>query len=314
MGENSHSLAPGTVLRTYTIDKTLNMGGFGIVYLAVDQASNQLVVIKEYLPTKIAWRDPNGQVQLVKPEYTERFNEGRKLFMHEHNAVKRLNHPAIVRALDFFEANNTLYMVMDFAPGENLQQVVAKRNGHLSEQFLLTVFPALLDGLRQVHNANMLHLDIKPGNIHIRPGGSPVLLDFGAVHRTDMSRQFQPKSVITPGFSPIEQYEHKGYIGPWTDIYAIGATMRACIEGTSPPDAKQRREKDTMRPAAVAFKRKYSPELLNAIDWSMEIDPTLRPQKIDQLYEALNECLLNSTDTDEKPGGMFGRLVSNWWK
>ena len=312
MGENSHSLAPGTVLHTYTIDKTLNMGGFGIVYLAVDQASNQLVVIKEYLPTKIAWRDPNGQVQLVKPEYTERFNEGRKLFMHEHNAVKRLNHPAIVHALDFFEANNTLYMVMDFAPGENLQQVVAKRNGHLSEQFLLTVFPALLDGLRQVHNANMLHLDIKPGNIHIRPGGSPVLLDFGAVHRTDMSRQFQPKSVITPGFSPIEQYEHKGYIGPWTDIYAIGATMRACIEGTSPPDAKQRREKDTMRPAAVAFKRKYSLELLNAIDWSMEIDPTLRPQKIDQLYEALNECLLNSAD--DKPGGMFGRLVSNWWK
>jgi len=141
---------------------------------------------------------------------------------------------------------------------------------------------------------------------------APVLLDFGAVHRTDMSRQFQPKSVITPGFSPIEQYEHKGYIGPWTDIYAIGATMRSCIEGNSPPDAKLRREQDSMRPAAVAFKRKYSQELLNAIDWAMEIDPTLRPQKIDQFFEALNQCAL--TAEENKSGGMFNRLVSNLWK
>ncbi|MCG6969926.1 MAG: serine/threonine protein kinase [Gammaproteobacteria bacterium] len=312
MGENSHNLAPGTVLHTYTIDKTLNAGGFGIVYLAVEDDSNHLVVIKEYLPAKVACRDGDGQVQLLKPEFQERFNEGRKLFIHEGNAIKRLDHPAIVRARNFFEANNTLYMVMDFAPGENLQAVIAKRHGNLSENFLLTVFPALLDGLREVHNANMLHLDIKPGNIHIRPGGSPVLLDFGAVHRMDMSRQFQPKSVITPGFSPIEQYENKGYIGPWTDIYALGATMRSCIEGSAPPDAKLRREKDAMRPAAVAFKRKYSQDLLNAIDWAMEIDPTLRPQKIDQLVDILQQCVL--LVGDDKPGGMFNRLVSNLWK
>jgi serine/threonine protein kinase len=311
MGEQNHSLAPGTVLQCYTIDKTLNTGGFGIVYLAVEQGSNQLVVIKEYLPTKVACRDENGQVQLLKPEFVERFNEGRKLFIHEGNAIKRLNHPAIVHARSFFEANNTLYMVMDFAPGENLQVVIAKRHGNLSENFLLTVFPALLDGLQEVHNANMLHLDIKPGNIHIKPGGLPVLLDFGAVHRMDMSRQFQPKSVITPGFSPVEQYENKGYIGPWTDIYAIGATIRSCIEGSAPPDAKQRRERDTMRPAAVAFKRKYSQELLNAIDWAMEIDPTLRPQKIDQLVDTLQQCVLQ---VEDKPSGMFNRLVSNLWK
>jgi serine/threonine protein kinase len=311
MGEQNHSLAPGTVLQCYTIDKTLNTGGFGIVYLAVEQGSNHLVVIKEYLPTKVACRDENGQVQLLKPEFVERFNEGRKLFIHEGNAIKRLNHPAIVHARSFFEANNTLYMVMDFAPGENLQVVIAKRHGNLSENFLLTVFPALLDGLQEVHNANMLHLDIKPGNIHIKPGGLPVLLDFGAVHRMDMSRQFQPKSVITPGFSPVEQYENKGYIGPWTDIYAIGATIRSCIEGSAPPDAKQRRERDTMRPAAVAFKRKYSQELLNAIDWAMEIDPTLRPQKIDQLVDTLQQCVLQ---VEDKPSGMFNRLVSNLWK
>jgi serine/threonine protein kinase len=309
MGENSHNLPAGTVLQHYTVSKTLNAGGFGIVYLAVEQASNLPVVIKEYLPAKIACRDEKGQVALLKGEYMERFNEGRKLFIHESNALKRLNHPSIVQVRDFFEANNTLYMVMNFAPGENLQGVIRKRSGNLSEHFLLTVFPPLLDGLLQVHNANMLHLDIKPGNIHIQPGGLPVLLDFGAVHRMDMSRQFQPKSVITPGFSPVEQYEHNGYIGPWTDIYAIGATMRSCIEGAAPPDAKQRREKDTLRPAASQYKRKYSQALLTAIDWAMEIDPTLRPQKIDQLAEVLYQCALESSDDDKTT--VFGRWVSN---
>jgi serine/threonine protein kinase len=310
MGENSHNLPPGSVLQHYTIQKTLNAGGFGIVYLAVEQGDNQLVVIKEYLPTRFAARDENGRVMLLKPEYMERFSEGRKLFIHEHNALKRLNHPAIVHALDFFEDNNTLYMVMNFAPGENLQVVIRKHGCGLTENFLLTVFPPLLDGLRQVHNASMLHLDIKPGNIHIQPGGLPVLLDFGAVHRTDMSRQFQPKSVITPGFSPIEQYEHKGYIGPWTDIYAVGATMRSCIEGTAPPDAKQRCNHDTLRPAVTAFKRKYSLELLKAIDWAMEIDPTLRPQKVDNLLEVLNKCVVDPVNP-EKPNTIFGRLVDN---
>ena len=310
MGENSHNLPSGSVLQHYTIHKTLNAGGFGIVYLAVEHDSDVLVVIKEYLPTRIACRDDNGRVMLLKSEYMERFNEGRKLFIHEHNAVKRLNHPAIVHARHFFEANNTLYMVMDFAPGENLQAVIRKHNGGLTENFLLTVFPPLLEGLRQVHNLSMLHLDIKPGNIHIQPGGLPVLLDFGAVHRTDMSRQFQPKSVITPGFSPVEQYEHKGYIGPWTDIYAVGATIRSCIEGAAPPDAKQRREHDTMRPATMAFKRKYSQPLLKAIDWAMELDPTLRPQKIDQLLQVLNECVVKAVTAD-KSNTMFSRLVGN---
>lgn len=314
MGQNSHNLPSGTVLGQYTVNKTLNSGGFGIVYLATEQKSKQLVVIKEYLPTKIAHRDEDGHVQLLNPAHTERFNEGRKLFIHEGNALKRLNHPAIVHVYNFFEANNTLYMVLNYAPGEDLQSVIRKSGGKLSETFVLTIFPPLLDGLSQVHNANMLHLDIKPANIHIQPGGHPILLDFGAVHRMDMSRQFQPKSVITPGFSPVEQYEPNGYIGPWTDIYAIGATIRACISGSSPLDAKKRRLKDTMPPAISAFKRKYSVELLQAIDWSMEIDPTLRPQKIEQLLEALNQCPLDGAN-GEKQKNIFGRFADHLpWK
>jgi serine/threonine protein kinase len=309
MDENLHNLAPETILQHYRIEKILSSGGFSIVYLAVDQTTKLYVVIKEYLPSKIAGRDANGQVCVLRPEDTERFNEGRKLFIHEANALRRFDHPTIVRVTNFFEANNTLYMVMDFKPGENLQSYIRKRHGNLSETFLLTIFPPLLDGLRMVHAASMLHLDIKPGNIHIQPGGDPILLDFGGVHRMKMSRQFQPRSVITEGFSPVEQYERNGYIGPWTDLYAIGATIRACIEGTSPPNAQKRREKDTLKPAVAAFKRKYSHAFLTAIDWAMEIDPELRPQSVDDLLAAFDMCMLESANKEEE--NAFSRFVGN---
>ena len=119
-------------------------------------------------------------------------------------------------------------------------------------------------------------------------GCEPLLLDFGAVHEMMQTRQFQPNQVITPGFSPIEQLDPGGYVGPWTDIYAIGATMRACLEGVSPPASPERREQDTLRPAVSAFKKKYSQHLLEAVDWAMEVDPMLRPQSVDKLIEAMN--------------------------
>jgi serine/threonine protein kinase len=169
-----------------------------------------------------------------------------------------------------------------------MQAYIKKHKGNLSEPFIKAVFLPLLDGLQMIHSKGLLHLDIKPSNIHLRSGANPLLLDFGAVHEMMQTRQFQPNQVITPGFSPIEQLDPGGYVGPWTDIYAIGATMRACLEGVSPPSSPQRREKDTLRPAASAFKKKYSQHLLEAVDWAMEVDPLLRPQSVDKLIEALN--------------------------
>lgn len=113
------------------------------------------------------------------------------------------------------------------------------------------------------------------------------MLDFGAVHEMMHTRQFQPNQVVTPGFSPTEQLDPGGYVGPWTDIYALGATIRTCMSGSPPPSSTKRRERDTMRPAVSAFKKRYSQALLEAVDWSMEIDPLLRPQNVEQLLEAL---------------------------
>lgn len=287
MKQRPPSLPHGTRLDHYQIDRTLGGGGFSIVYLASDIESGEVVVIKEYIPSRLATRHDDYSVVPKDDESSGRFSRGRMLFFQEASALATLKHSNIVNVLSFFRANGTVYMVMEYQDGKNLQAYLTARGGSLSEKFLRTVFPQLLDGLALIHSRDLLHLDIKPGNIHIRPGGDPLLLDFGAVHGFPQSRQSQPGQIISPGFSPIEQYEVNGYVGPWSDIYAFGATMRACIEGKPPVTAKLRHERDSLKSVQTLFHKHYSNSLLAAIDWAMEVDPMLRPQNAQVFREAL---------------------------
>ncbi|NIP72115.1 MAG: serine/threonine protein kinase [Gammaproteobacteria bacterium] len=302
----NNSLPPNTKVDEYIIRSTLGGGGFSVVYLASECHSDRPVVIKEYMPTKLARRHADQSISAVSSEAGRRLQSGRALFFQEASILATLKHPNIVEVLNFFRANETVYMVMAYEDGENLQHYIKKRRGKLSERFLLTVFPALINALKLIHSHGYLHLDVKPGNIHLRRGGSPLLLDFGAVHRRMESRQRMPGQVCTTAFSPTEQYDHTGYVGPWTDLYALGATMRACVDGRPPPDARARQVKDELRPAAVAFRRQYSQELLEALDWALEVDPLLRPQSADELLQALPPL---EPLPDENKGTFFNRFT-----
>ena len=289
MTDIDHELPPNTIVDNYTITRTLGGGGFSIVYLAKDNTYNKEVVIKEYMPTKLATRTGDLHISALNSNCGDKFGHGQRLFFQEANTLSNLKHPNIVNVISFFRANGTVYMVMEYEEGINLQSYIKRHKGNMSEQFLTAVFLPLLDGLKTIHQNGLLHLDVKPSNIHLRDNARPLLLDFGAAHEMMQTRQFQANQVITPGFSPIEQLDPGGYVGPWTDIYAIGATIRACIEGSPPLSSTKRRERDTLKPAVSAFRKKYSRQLLEAIDWSMEVDPILRPQNVENFVDALSK-------------------------
>lgn len=280
------SLPPGTILDCYRVIKLIGSGGFSLIYLAEDEDTHDEVAIKEYLPKRFGRRRGLEPVTVLTEDKRAGFERGRRLFYHEANILAQLDHPNIVRVRNCFLANNTAYLVMDYEPGKNLGRYIKKRHGGLSTNFLLTVFPPLLEALSEIHKTNNLHLDIKPSNVHLRPGGNPLLLDFGAVYHLDDVGE-KKAQVITPGFSPVEQYYGNGQVGPWSDVYAIGASIRACIEGKPPPSAVERHAKDELEPASELFGKRYPSHILEAIDWSMRVEAKERPQNADEMRRAL---------------------------
>ena len=276
----------GTKLDYYKVHKLIGSGGFSLIYLGEEEDSHDEVAIKEYLPKRFAQRSEDKIFSVIGEDTKDRFNRGLRLFYQEAKALAMLRHPNIVNVRNCFLDNGTAYLVMDYQPGKNLGRYIKRRKGGLSTNFIMTVFPPLLDALELIHGNQHLHLDIKPSNIHIRPGGRPLLLDFGAVYH--LSKEGHKKAqVITPGFSPVEQYHASAKVGPWTDVYAIGASMRTCIEGRPPPTAIERHANDTLVPATEAFGKRYPKHILTAIDQSMEVDPQKRPQSAAILRRAL---------------------------
>jgi serine/threonine protein kinase len=284
-------LQPGTIVDQYIIERPLAGGGFSSVYLARQLADQHQVAIKEYLPRRLAHRTWGDKVVPNNEASRSLFLRGRKLFLEEAKVLTQLRHPNIVEVLNFFQANSTVYLVMTYEYGKILGEYLKDKAGSLSEQFLLTVFPALLNGLKVIHERGLLHLDIKPHNILIRAGGDPLLLDFGAVQPYPHAGRGKIAKVLTNGFSPVEQYSDEGNLGPWSDIYAVGATMRTCLDGATPPPAPERAVKDKLIPAAVAFKRKYPAPLLKAIDAALTVAPEKRPQSVAELLAALAASL-----------------------
>jgi len=285
--QKKNTLPKGYLLTHYRIEKPIGGGGFSYVYLATDEKTGEPVAIKEYLPSNQAQRADDTRVEPLSDETAAAFRQGIKRFFEEAAVLARINHPNIVRVVNFFRANNTVYMVMRYEHGRDLRWYIKRKAGSLSENVLRAIFPPLLLGLRDVHQNNLLHLDIKPANIFLRPGGNPLLLDFGAARIAVVSNRPVGPYTLTLGFAPIEQHLG-GHVGPWTDAYAIGASMWSCISGRPPPAATERRIKDTYKPAARQFARHYSPQLLEAIDWCLQFHQLDRPQTVQSLLDFMN--------------------------
>ncbi|HZE59193.1 MAG TPA: serine/threonine-protein kinase [Burkholderiales bacterium] len=282
----NQALAEGTRLDKYRIVRTLAAGGFSIVYLAHDD-NDTPVVIKEYLPAGLALRSDAAQPPKIAAADLPRFRYGMKSFFEEGRALAGLQHPNVVRVLNFFRANETVYLVMRYERGRSLQQHILGRKGLPDEIWVRSTFAQLLNGLREVHTNKLLHLDIKPANVFLRTDGSPLLIDFGAARQTLSAEGEMLAPTYTPGFAAPEQYARKGELGPWTDIYSVGATAYSCLAGAAPQPAHLRLEKDELEPARRAWDDQYSSVLLDIIDWCLRLDHLERPQSVFALQKAL---------------------------
>lgn len=281
-------LEPGTIINQYIIERQLAHGGFSSVYLARQLSDQVQVAIKEYLPRKLAHRSWNNTVIPHDDSKRVLFKRGRALFFKEASTLVKLKHPNIVDVINFFEANATAYMVMSYDYGIGLDKLIKTGSVAVDEAFILSVFKQLLRGIAAVHAQQLLHLDIKPANILIRPDNNPLLLDFGAIQYFPIKQKRLQARICSQGFSPLEQYENQHTIGPWSDIYAVGASMRACLDGKTPPSAQKRAKHDSLKSVVKVYRQKYPEALLQAIDWAMQIQPQHRPQSVAEMQKLLN--------------------------
>jgi serine/threonine protein kinase len=279
-------LPEGFQLENYRILRVLASGGFSFVYLAHDE-NEAPVAIKEYLPASLALRTDSRPSPAVPEESLGVFRHGMKCFFEEGRALALLSHPNVVRVLNFFSANDTVYLVMRYERGRSLQQHVDRKRGALKEEWFRGTFAQLLNGLREVHSNKLLHLDIKPANIYLRNDGVPLLLDFGAARQTLSAESVRLPPMFTPGFASPEHHRARAKLGPWSDIYSVGATMYACLAEATPPSAPERLDKDRLARARSSWAGKYSDELLDIIDWCLRLDHQERPQSVFALQKAL---------------------------
>ena len=291
-------LPKGFVLDEYRIERKISQGGFSIVYLAYDKAGAPLA-IKEYLPVGIAERFGDSPVPVVPDAKRPAFNQGMKSFFEEGRLLARINHPNVVHVSGIFRANETAYLVMPYETGQSLQEhvrgLVAKGDA-IKEDFLRDVFVRLLSGLREVHTQKLLHLDIKPANIYLKRDGQPILLDFGATRLGLGEATSSLMAVHTPDFAAPEQEGSGEAQGPWTDIYAIGATLYYCLAGKPPQAAAERMKSDQLQSAQVRWRHRYSVQLLELIDWCLTLRAEARPQSVFALQKVLNGDLLDLVD------------------
>lgn len=275
------ALPPGTQLQRYVLQDVLGAGGFGITYRASHaKISGRLFAVKEYFPDQFATRAGTRVAPLPGREAV--FEHYRAKCLREAEMLSACGHPAVVPVIDFIETNGTAYTVLDFVSGHTLKDRVTQQ-GPLDQDAVDKILMPLLSALELVHAKGLLHRDIAPDNILIRDDGSPCLIDFGSARAADVADpDGVTRALVKYGYSPPEQYDDTSTaLGPWTDIYALAATLRRAITNDVPPDAMSRVSGSKLAPLrGSARARGFRPAFLDALDHALELDRRARPQSI----------------------------------
>jgi serine/threonine protein kinase len=289
-------LPVGTVLRgQYAVEGVLGKpGGFGVVYLARDTSLDAHVAVKEFFPRSLASRSPDGlTLRPNTPDDAAGLEAGRQRFLEEARMLARFQHPNVVRVRSFFEENGTAYLVMDYLDGLPLWQYLERQGGKVHYETALGIAQPILSALTELHGAGILHRDIDPHNIYITRRGEVMLLDFGSAREATEEVTRGLSVVVKPGYAPYEQYGSRSKQGPWTDVYAVGATLYRLVTGVVPPPATERIAEDDLRPV-----RSLVPDVPASVARAIEHALAVQPQDRPQSAEAFEAELLNA---DEGP-------------
>ena len=289
MKRNLHYLRKETrLIGRYTIKSVLGQGGFGITYLGMDELYQRKVAIKEFFPQGIVTRNTEYEdtVTVTYVEEKADYEKGKERFLKEARTMAKFSkNEGIVKVLDFFEINNTAYIVMEYLEGITLKQYI-RENQRITLEELVRLLVPLIESLDEIHSQGMIHRDISPDNIMVLPDGRIKLMDFGAARDYTKFGEKTLSIVLKPGYAPPEQYQTHGVQGPWTDIYALCATMYKCLTGENPPDAIERVMDDNLKEISQ-FGIPVSKKMEETIIKGMSISAKNRYRNIEEFCEDL---------------------------
>ncbi len=298
---NPAFLPPGFTLNNrYIVGKALGQGGFGITYIGYDRVLNMPVAIKEYYPTDIASRSSAEGTVFPFTKSIEHYTHGKEKFLDEARTLAKFaDHPCIVGVKDCFDANDTAYMIMEYLDGTNLKEYLKNKGGKISADEAVAMLAPVMDALDSIHSYGIIHRDISPDNIFITTNGRIRLIDFGAA-RQSVNGQKSMSIMLKPGYAPEEQYRTKGNQGPWTDVYALTATLYKMITGSVPPDSLERVMEDTLEiPADIPA------YIQSALRTGLAVRATERFSSINQLKDALSGKKINRDNDENTTKGVF---------
>ena len=300
---NNTTLLPvGTILHgTYKIESYLSSGGFGNTYLAKNIEFNETYAIKEFFVKGVCQRDGNSTtISVSNAENTNSFEQQREKFKKEARRLRSLNNPHIVKVYDLFEENGTAYYVMDYVYGESLSSRLKRTKTPLSETAVRNYLSQILDGLEAIHNAGMLHLDIKPANIMVDSHYVVKLIDFGASKQQSTVGGATMSTGIsyTNGYAPSEQMAQSyDKFGPWTDFYALGATVYKLLTNQDPPSVTDLSEDETEDKHLTLQMPKVSEEMKKLVVWMMQVNRLKRPKNVDEILRKISIETNNNEET-----------------